>query len=549
MENITEYKEGMDFTAKTFAGLEEVLAEELKAIGAQDVKIIKRGVQFRGDEALLYKANYLLRTALRILKPIGIFEVKDDKQLYEKVMKIDWSKVFNVTQTFSVDANLFFSELDHSQFVSLRTKDAIVDQFREKTGKRPWVSKENADIFIDVHINQDVCTVSLDSSGESLHQRGYRIGVDKAPINEVLAAGMIQLTGWKGDKDFYDPMCGSGTIAIEAAMVASNIPAGHYREQFAFMSWEDFDEELWGKIKQEADSGMVDPECNIFASDRSEKAIGIAKRNLKKAGLHKDIEIKVGYFDSLHPEKNEGILVFNPPYGKRLEERGDIKDLYQGIGDVLKNNFQGFEAWIISSSFDSMKFIGLRPSRRIHLFNGPLETRFVKFEMYAGSKKGKYMTDDDKGNFGKRDDREPRWKSERRDRDSTGKPEWKKEKRPWDNSEKPAWKKEDKDRKYSGEGNSGKRWEKKDAGDKKWKQDGKRDFDKEKKGFGERKWDQEEKRSFNRESDKKDFPEKSGERKANEQWYGRKPRLGKPDRTAFTRDGKSGTRKRRPRKE
>ncbi|MCF6342181.1 MAG: THUMP domain-containing protein [Bacteroidales bacterium] len=532
MENITEYKEGMDFTAKTFAGLEEVLAEELKAIGAQDVKIIKRGVQFRGDEALLYKANYLLRTALRILKPIGIFEVKDDKQLYEKVMKIDWSKVFNVTQTFSVDANLFFSELDHSQFVSLRTKDAIVDQFREKTGKRPWVSKENADIFIDVHINQDVCTVSLDSSGESLHQRGYRIGVDKAPINEVLAAGMIQLTGWKGDKDFYDPMCGSGTIAIEAAMVASNIPAGYYRERYAFMSWGDFNEELWKNVKQEADSQMVEPVCKIYASDRSEKAIGIAKRNLKKAGLHKDIEIKATYFDAVHLEKNEGILVFNPPYGKRLEERGDIKDLYRGIGDVLKNNFQGFEAWIISSSFDSMKFIGLRPSRRIHLYNGPIETRFVKFEMYAGSKKGKYMGEDEKESYRENkaaDSQKPEWKKEESRKDRSEKPAWKKEKRRWDDSEKPAWKKEDKDRKYSAKGNSEKRWEKKD--------------------FGEKNRDRDRKRDDETSGDSKDYRKKSTDKPVKEQWYGREPRLGKPERTGFTGDGKTGTRKRRPRKD
>ena len=573
MEDLTEYTQGMDFTAKTFAGLEEVLADELKAIGALDIKIIKRGVQFRGDEALLYKANYLLRTALRILKPIGIFEVKDDKQLYEKVMKIDWSKVFNVTQTFSVDANLFFSNLDHSQFVSLRTKDAIVDQFREKTGKRPWVSKENADIFIDVHINQDVCTVSLDSSGESLHQRGYRIAVDKAPINEVLAAGMIQLTGWKGEKDFYDPMCGSGTIPIEAAMVASNIPAGHYREHFSFMRWEDFNEELWGEIKQEADSQMIDPECNIFASDRSEKAIGIAKRNLKKAGLHKDIDIKVKYFDAVHPEAENGILVFNPPYGKRLEERGEIRDLYKGIGDVLKSNFQGFEAWIISSSFDSMKFVGLRPSRRIHLFNGPIETRFVKFEMYAGSKKEKHMSEDEKEEYKrKRDDREPDWRKEKRSGDDADKPAWKKDSRARSDSprkfsrdsdsDKPAWKKRDSDsdkpawkKKDFGD----KKWErkekphfdreKKDFGEKKWERKEKPAFDRPKKDFGERKWDKDEKRDFDRRDGKKDYPGKSGDKKENEQWYGRTPRLGKPDRTAFTGDGKTGAKKRRPRKE
>lgn len=385
-----QYKMGMDFTAKTFAGLEDVLANELKEIGASDVEVIKRGVKFRGDVGTMYKANYLCRTALRILKPIGVFEVKDQDQLYAKVRSIDWSQVFNVEQTLIVNANLFHSELTHSHYVALRTKDAIVDQFRENIGKRPWVGKEDADIFIDVHISQDVCTISLDSSGESLHRRGYRIAADKAPLNEVLAAGMVQLTGWKGEKDFYDPMCGSGTIPIEAAFYAMNIPAGYYRKQFAFMKWADFNQELWNKVKEEADLELGEMDCRIFASDRSEKAVSIAKRNLKNTGLHKDVELSVRYFDSIKPEEAKGILVFNPPYGKRLEEKGEIIDLYKGIGNVLKQNFSGFEAWIISSNYDAAKFIGLRPSKRIPLFNGPIETKFIKFELYEGSKRDQF---------------------------------------------------------------------------------------------------------------------------------------------------------------
>ena len=385
-----DYKMGMDITAKTFAGLEELLAQELKDIGADDVEVIIRGVKFRGDTKMMFKANYLCRTALRILKPIGVFEVRNEKDLYSKLKNIDWTKVFNNDQTFIVNANLFHSELSHSHYVELRTKDAIVDQFREKTGKRPWVGREDADIFIDVHISHNKCTVSLDSSGESLHQRGYRIAADKAPINEVLAAGMVKLSGWKGDKDFYDPMCGSGTIPIEAAMLGMNIPSGYYRKKYAFMSWADFDKELWNEVKEQEDLNMTDLECNIFASDRSDKAIMIAKRNFKNAGLHKDIELKVQYFDSIQPAEKKGILVFNPPYGKRLEEKGDIFKLYRGIGDVLKQSFTGFEAWIISSNIDAVKFIGLRPSARITLFNGPIETKFIKFEMYEGSKKEKY---------------------------------------------------------------------------------------------------------------------------------------------------------------
>jgi len=386
MEELKDFSLGMDLTAKTFAGLEEELAKELTSLGAEDVKIIKRGCTFRGDIALLYKVNYLSRLAIRILKPIGVFDVKSEDQLYEKVKKIKWLDIFKLNQTFSVEANLFHSDFDHSHYAALKTKDAIVDQFREETGKRPWVSVENPNIYIDVHVSHNVCTISLDSSGESLHKRGYKIGADKAPINEILAAGMIALSGWKCDCDFYDPMCGSGTIPIEAAMFAMNIPSGYYRKEFAFMNWEGYDEELWLKTKQEADENLTEHEHQIFASDRSEKAVGIAKRNFKHAGLHKDINIKVAYFDSVEPE-NKGVLIMNPPYGIRMEERGELRDLYRGIGDVLKNKFVGFNSWIISPNFDSAKFIGLRPSKKITLFNGPVETKYMKFEVYEGTRR------------------------------------------------------------------------------------------------------------------------------------------------------------------
>ncbi len=408
MESIKEFKKGMDLTAKTFAGLEELLAKELKELGADDVEIIKRGCTFRGDEALLYKVNYLSRLAIRILKPIGVFDVKNDDQLYDKVKRINWMDVFKLNQTFSVDANLFHSDMDHSHYAALKTKDAIVDQFRESTGKRPWVNVETPHIYIDVHISHNVCTISLDSSGESLHKRGYKIGSDKAPINEILAAGMIQLAGWKGDRDFYDPMCGSGTIPMEAAMLAMNIPAGYYRKEYAFMNWEGFNQELWDKTKEDADNNLTEHECNIYASDRSEKAIGITKRNLKFAGLHKDIEVKVAFFDSIKPE-NSGVLIMNPPYGIRMEERGEMRDLYKGIGNVLKNNFAGCEAWVICPDFDQAKFIGLRPSQKITLYNGPIETKFLKFEVYEGTKRygdnpDERFSKEGKKDFSKRDD-------------------------------------------------------------------------------------------------------------------------------------------------
>jgi len=401
-------KNPQTFVAKTFAGLEDILANELKKVGARNIQVINRGVSFDGNREVMYKANYLCYTALRILQPVAVFQAKSDDELYAGAMKIHWPDIFRIDQTFTVNGNVFHSVLDHSHYVALKTKDAIVDKFRELTGKRPWVGKTEADIYIDVHISHDLCTISLDSSGESLHKRGYRIAADKAPINEVLAAGMIKLTGWKGEKDFYDPMCGSATIPIEAAMQVQHIPAGYYRKKFAFMNWADFDKELWEKVKNEADLAIEETGSSIFASDRSAKAIGIAKRNLRNAGLHKDIEVKVAYFDSLKPKENKGILVFNPPYGKRMEERGEIVRLYKGIGDVLKNNFTGSEAWIITSNYEAAKFIGLRPSARIQLFNGPIETRFIKYEMYEGSKKGKYMDKPPKKDYGKRKPQEQR---------------------------------------------------------------------------------------------------------------------------------------------
>ncbi|MAZ94267.1 MAG: RNA methyltransferase [Lentimicrobiaceae bacterium] len=387
MDSLKDFKMGMDLTAKTFAGLEDELASELKSLGAINVDIIKRGCTFRGDTSLMYKINYLSRLAIRVLKPISVFEVKSDEQLYKKVKKIDWGSIFNLNQTFSVEANLFYSDLDHSHYAALKTKDAIVDQFREATGKRPWVNIENPNIYIDVHISHNLCTISLDSSGESLHKRGYKIDADKAPINEILAAGMIKLSGWKADCDLYDPMCGSGTIPIEAAMMAMNIPAGYYRENFAFMNWEGYDEDLWMSVKSSANDKLKDLECNIYASDRSDKAIGITKRNLKHTGLHKDIIVKSAYFDSVKPEVDKGVIIMNPPYGIRLEERGELRDLYKGIGDALKSNFKGFDAWIISPNFDSVKFVGLRPSKRITLFNGPVETKYMKFEIYEGTRR------------------------------------------------------------------------------------------------------------------------------------------------------------------
>jgi len=404
MESLKSFEPGFDFLAKTFAGLEEVLAAELKELGAKDVEIIKRGATFRGDDELMYKINYRSRTAIRILKPIGVFSAKSNDELYQKVRKIDWTKIFNIDQTFIVNTNVFYSEVDHSHFAALRVKDAIVDQFREKEGKRPWVAKDIPDIYVDAHIAHDICTISLDSSGESLHKREYKIATDKAPINEVLAAGMIKLSGWDGVEDFIDPMCGSGTIPMEAAMIAMKIPPGYYRSYYAFSSWSSFNKEIWDKVKAEADAEVCETDCTIIASDRSETACNITKKNLKHAGLHKDVTVLHKYFDELKLEMTSGKLIFNPPYGKRLEERGELRELYSGIGDVLKRNFVGFNAWIITPNIEAAKFVGLRHSEKHSLYNGPIETSYLKFEMYEGTKKNRGDRDDrgERGNRGER---------------------------------------------------------------------------------------------------------------------------------------------------
>ncbi len=390
------------YVAKTFSGLENELATELKFLGAENIEIIKRGVKFEGNKELLYRANYLVRTAIRILTPITEFKVTDEQSLYDGVKAIQWDEIMTHKQTFVMTADVFHSQIDHSHFAALKAKDALVDFFRDKIRRRPSVDKDDADIFINIHISQNVCTVSLDSSGESLHKRGYRIGADKAPLNEVLAAGLIKLSGWKGDVDFYDPMCGSGTIVMEAAMAAMNIPAGYYRDKYAFEQWTDFDEDLWKAIKEEHDNEFKDIDIKIFASDRSEKAVQIAKRNLKHAGLHKDIEISKAYFDSIVPNSDKGLLMFNPPYGMRLTEN-DIVRLYQEIGDVLKSNWAGHQAWIITSAMDAAKFIGLRPSKRIELYNGPIEAKLLCFDLYEGSRKEKSpdyrKRKDDPGHF------------------------------------------------------------------------------------------------------------------------------------------------------
>ncbi|MCX6236488.1 MAG: THUMP domain-containing protein [Bacteroidia bacterium] len=370
--------------AKTLAGLENVLADEIRVLGAESVLAERRAVSFVGDQEMMYKANFHLRTAIKILKPIAEFEVTNRDELYDHAKKIPWTNYLALGKTFAIDSTVQSEMFVNSMFASLRVKDAIADQFREATGKRPSVNSEDPDVRINVYLMNNHCILSLDSSGESLHKRGYRIGQGEAPINEVLAAGMILLTGWHGEKDFLDPMCGSGTLLIEAAMIAKGIPPGMYRKSFGFELWPDFNEKMFAEIY----NGDYEKEFNgkIFGSDISMKDITIARANIKNASLTKVIELQVQDIIKLEPPFQNGIIVTNPPYGERMKPQS-INELYTSIGNTLKNKYTGFEAWIISSSLDGFKSIGLKPAKKIDLFNGALACSYRCYELFHGTHK------------------------------------------------------------------------------------------------------------------------------------------------------------------
>ena len=371
---------------KTFAGLEPVLANELKALGAESVSAERRAVSFTGDKAMLYKANFLLRTALKVLMPIARFRVNRKEDLYNHAKSIPWSEYLTLGKSFAIESTVQSELFVNSMYASLKVKDAIADYFRETTGKRPSVNPEDPDIVVHIYMMGDYCEVSLDSSGESLHKRGYRMGQGEAPVNEVLAAGMIMLAGWNGESDFLDPMCGSGTLLIEAAMIARGIPAGIYRKSFGFEKWLDFDENLFSEIYN-ADYDK-ESTVRIFGSDISVQSCAIAKANIKNAGLSKYIEVEAKDFLELDPPFENGIIVTNPPYGERLKLKS-VTDLYKAVGDTLKQKYSGYSAWIISSSEDGFKSIGLKPSKKIELFNGAIPCSFRCFELFSGTYKQK----------------------------------------------------------------------------------------------------------------------------------------------------------------
>ncbi len=378
----------MKYLAKTFKGLESILAQELLNLGALHVQEAKRAVSFEGDLALLYRANFCLRTASRILVPILTFRAKDTDTLYEQVKAVDWTQYMTDTTTFAVDATVYSDFFRHSEFLRYRVKDAIVDYWRDKTGTRPSVKIDAPDLLLNIHVSQDLITLSLDSSGESLHKRGYRTATTEAPINEALAAGMLYLAGWHGQSDLYDPMCGSGTILIEAALMALNIPPGVFRASFAFEKWRNFDKDLWQSIFD--DDSMERPFVHqIYGSDSGYYAVQAALKNIHAAKLDRYISVRQVRMQELHDLKTDkALVIMNPPYGERLHHDKDILRLYQDIGTALKHQFTGADAWIISSNEEALKCIGLKPSERIHLLNGELNCLFNHYPLFAGTHKG-----------------------------------------------------------------------------------------------------------------------------------------------------------------
>ncbi len=386
--------------AKTFKGLEEVLAKELIELGANDVQLERRAVSFRGDKALLYRANLCLRTASRILVPIVEATLTPKKKniapedlLYEAVKRVEWSRYMSIENTFAIDATVYSDTFRNSRFVTYRVKDAIADYWMEHADKRPSVAVEAPDILINVHIAKEHLTLSLDSSGESLHKRGYRVANTEAPINEALAAGMLLMAGWKGQSDFYDPMCGSGTLLIEAALIARNIAPGVFRQAFAFEKWPDFDAELWSDIYND-DSQEHEFTHKIYGSDASFYAIQQAAKNIKSAGVQKDVELKQIRMEEIKISNLQSsisnpspLVMLNPPYGERLKSNKEMEDLYSAIGSTLKHQFAGATAWIISSNDAAMKCIGLKPSRKVRLLNGELDCQFNRYDLFQGKRK------------------------------------------------------------------------------------------------------------------------------------------------------------------
>ena len=374
--------------AKTLYGMEDLLVSELRQLGASQIETGTRNVSFEGDTGFMYKANLCCRTAIKILKPIAHFNVFNEDDVYNQINNIPWENYMDANGSLAVDATVFSKQFTHSKYIALKTKDAIVDRFRTREGIRPDVDLDHPTLRINIHIDRNICTISLDSSGQSLHRRGYKVASSIAPINEVLAAGLVMLSGWNGQSDFLDPMCGSGTILTEAAMIACNIPPNLNRDEFGFETWPDFDIDLFETIEAAALKRIRDFHFKIYGFDQDAIAVRKAKENVKSANLQDFVSVrKQDFFESQKENKGPLHVLFNPPYDERIQI--NTEKLYSSIGSTLKHKYPGSTAWFITSNLEALKHVGLRPSKKIKLFNGKLESRLVRYDMYEGSKKAR----------------------------------------------------------------------------------------------------------------------------------------------------------------
>lgn len=378
----------MILIARTLYGLEEVLAVELREAGAEEIRVANRAVIFEGNKKLLYRANYLSRTALAVLMQISEFSISTRDDLYRKCLGIQWDRYLLPDQTFSVTSVVNSQIFSHTAYPALVVKDAVADWFRKRHGKRPSVDTENPQIVLNLHINHSLVNISLDSSGAPLYKRGYRRASVTAPLNEVLAAGIILLSGWDPSYEFLDPMCGSGTLPVEAALIACKIPPGKFRESFGFMKWTDYDPNLFEEVRKEDENITVPPGLNISGSDISVDAVEKAEINIRNAGLEGLITVRKADFRNLRASDEHGFIIMNPPYGERLKPEA-LNELYSMIGSTLKHNFPGYKAWIISSGKEAMKHIGLKPAKKYKVYNGPLECVLAGFNMYPGKERKK----------------------------------------------------------------------------------------------------------------------------------------------------------------
>ena len=375
----------MKLHAKTLAGLEDLVAQDMKQAGATEVSVGRRGVSCLADLKTMYHLCLHSRFVLRVLRHLTEFDAKNPDDLYRQCARFAWEDLIPVDGTFVVDATVHSEVFTHDHFAALRLKDAVVDRFRGKTGQRPSIDRVRPDVRLHLHIAGNKVTLSVDATGAPLSHRGYRPPQAKAPLNEVLAAGLLALSGWRPGTPLIDPMCGSGTFSTEAALWASGLPVQAGRRQFAFMKWSDFDASAWREVRDESMHEVKAVDTLIWASDNHPGAIRQTRHSLEEADVDGMVQVSQSDFFNLHPPTDSGVMVMNPPYGERLDP-GDVVGMYEGIGDRLKFNWAGFEAWVISSNEEALKRVGLRPHKRIPVFNGGLPCKWVGFQMYKGKK-------------------------------------------------------------------------------------------------------------------------------------------------------------------